>query len=151
MVAKKPCAAAFAELQAYGQPMSRTTGSLLLEADTRIARAAVNNLLQAPLDDAQFGALVSFTFNVGIGAFSRSRLLRLVNNGEFEGAEREFMRWVKSNGRVLDGLVTRRSCESAMFRGDVNISSPRFRRQDCGQLGAAPDAEELLDIRTGRP
>jgi lysozyme len=62
-----------------------------------------------------FDALVSFSFNVGLGNLQRSGLRMKTNRGEFEEAAEEFMKWTKAAGRVLPGLVKRRQDERAMY------------------------------------
>jgi hypothetical protein len=59
---------------------------------------------------------VSFAFNCGLGAFEESTLLRLLNNGDYEGAAGQFSRWVKGPNGPLAGLVKRRDAEEALFR-----------------------------------
>ncbi|NJL53246.1 MAG: lysozyme, partial [Hydrococcus sp. SU_1_0] len=58
----------------------------LLKLDVQDAVGAVNKLVRVKLSQNQFDALVSFTFNVGIGAFSQSTLLKKLNNGDTRGA-----------------------------------------------------------------
>lgn len=65
----------------------------------------------------QLDALVSFAYNVGIGAFSSSTLLKLIRAGLVEDAFKEFRRWVYARGRKLSGLVARRRAESIRFLG----------------------------------
>jgi lysozyme len=67
------------------------------------------------LSQNQVDALHSFVFNIGGEAFTRSTLLRLLNQGQFESASREFSRWVYSGGVQLPGLVQRRADEEALF------------------------------------
>lgn len=62
-----------------------------------------------------FDALVSFSFNVGLGNLQRSGLRMKTNRGEFEEAADEFMKWTKAGGRVLSGLVKRRMDEKALY------------------------------------
>ncbi len=62
-----------------------------------------------------FDALVSFSFNVGLGNLQRSTLRMKINRGEYEEAAEEFMKWTKAAGRVLPGLVKRRQDERALF------------------------------------
>ena len=62
-----------------------------------------------------FDALVSFSFNVGLGNLQRSGLRMKTNRGEFEEAAQEFLKWTKAGGKVLPGLVKRRRDEMAMF------------------------------------
>lgn len=79
------------------------------------AQAAVVRLVTVPINQQQFDALVSFTYNVGIGAIQRSTLLRKLNRHDYDGAEREFSRWTRGGGRVLRGLVRRRKREAMLF------------------------------------
>ena len=67
-----------------------------------------------------FDALVSFSFNVGLGNLQRSGLRMKTNRGEFQDAAEEFMKWTKAAGRVLPGLVKRRQDERAMYLSGVS-------------------------------
>ncbi len=88
-----------------------------LYADVGDAQTAINTLVKVPLEQHQFDALVSFVYNIGIGAFRSSTMLRLLNFGDYKGAAGQFKRWNKDNGRVIPGLVSRRSVEQSMFEG----------------------------------
>ena len=74
----------------------------------RLCPAAVNH-------QGQFDALVSFSFNVGLGALQRSSIRMRYNRGDIEGAADAFLMWTKSAGKVLPGLVKRRNDERSMF------------------------------------
>lgn len=87
----------------------------LLRQDVREAEQAVRRLVTVRLTQAQFDALVSFTFNVGQGNLARSTLLRKLNAGDCVGAANEFPRWNRAGGRVFRGLTIRRQDERAMF------------------------------------
>jgi len=63
----------------------------------------------------RFDALVSFSFNVGLGTLQRSTLRSKFNRGDFEGATGELLKFVKGGGKVLKGLVTRRNDEVRMY------------------------------------
>ena len=76
----------------------------------RLCPAAVNH-------QGQFDALVSFSFNVGLGALQRSSIRMRYTRGDVEGAADAFLMWTKAAGRVLPGLVKRRNDERAMFLG----------------------------------
>lgn len=78
----------------------------------------VKKYVEVPLTQSMFDALVSFAYNVGLGALSESTLLRLLNKGDYEGAAAQFSRWVRAGGRVLPGLVRRRDAEQALFKKD---------------------------------
>ena len=64
---------------------------------------------------SQFGALVSFAFNVGIAAFSRSTLLARLNRGHYSAVPGELRRWAHANGKKLPGLVRRREAEIRLW------------------------------------
>lgn len=87
-----------------------------LRQDVTWAENAVNSLVHVSLDQNQFDALVDFVFNVGVDQFEHSTLLRLLNEGDYDGAEEQFQYWVYAAGRVMPGLVTRRQDEAALFR-----------------------------------
>ena len=67
-----------------------------------------------------FDALVSFSFNVGLGNLQRSGLRMKTNRGDFEEAAEEFMKWTKAAGKVLPGLVKRRQDERALYLSGVS-------------------------------
>ena len=76
----------------------------------------VSKLIKVELNDNQFSALVSFAFNLGTGALSKSTLLKKVNaNSNDKTIEDEFMRWVSAGGKRLNGLVRRRTAESKLY------------------------------------
>ena len=64
-----------------------------------------------------FDALVSFSFNLGLGTLQRSSLRMKYNRTDYEGAADEFLRFVRGGGRVLPGLVRRRVSVRAAFLG----------------------------------
>ena len=70
----------------------------------------------SPATDNQFAALVSFAFNVGDGALKTSTLRREHMAGNYEAAAVQFRRWNKGGGRILPGLVKRRTAEEALYR-----------------------------------
>lgn len=87
----------------------------LLRADADYAARAVNGLVTVALSQAQYDALVSFTFNLGEGALRNSTLLRELNAGRYDAVPREMNRWTRAGGQVLPGLVRRRAAEGALF------------------------------------
>jgi lysozyme len=62
-----------------------------------------------------FDALVSISFNFGLGNLQRSTIRMKANRGDWEGAAAAFRMWVKGGGKVLPGLVRRREAEIALF------------------------------------
>lgn len=79
------------------------------------AEQAVARCTTAPLTQGQYDALVSLAYNIGGGAYCGSTLVRRLNAGDCLGAAAEFSRWVRAQGRVVPGLVARRSAERARF------------------------------------
>lgn len=62
-----------------------------------------------------FDALVSFSYNAGLGNLQRSQIRMRANREDWEGAAEAFRQWVKGGGVVLPGLVRRREAEIALF------------------------------------
>jgi lysozyme len=87
----------------------------ILKTDLNRFEQGVLRLIKVPLTQGQFDALVSFSFNVGLGNLQNSTLRMKVNRGDFEGASEQFLVWTKAGGKVLKGLVTRRTDEQALF------------------------------------
>lgn len=77
----------------------------------------VIKLLEIEVTQGQLDALVSFAFNLGLGALKGSTLLKYVNASQFDRAADEFQRWKHAGGKVLKGLQRRRHAESLIFRG----------------------------------
>jgi lysozyme len=76
----------------------------------------VSKLVTSPLNQNQFNALVSFAYNVGIGNFASSTLLKKVNiNHNDPTIELEFKKWNKANKKELEGLTKRRNYEAHIY------------------------------------
>lgn len=70
-------------------------------------------LLREP--DRRAAAIISFAYNCGLRNYQISTLRKRVNEGDWEGAQREIVRWNKAGGRILPGLTRRRRAEAAML------------------------------------
>lgn len=122
-IASTPCADA--PLGGFGAGVSEEAARTLLVEDAAAAGRIVETLAPAPLTDGQYGALVSFVFNLGEGRAAGSTLLARVRAGDHAAAAAEFARWVMARDpktgemRPLPGLVARRACEAALYRGDL--------------------------------
>jgi lysozyme len=81
----------------------------------RILPEVFFRLTNGRASDNQFGALVSFAFNVGLGNLQRSTLRMKHNRADFDGAADEFLKWSKAGGRVLPGLLKRRQDERSLY------------------------------------
>lgn len=99
----------------------------LLRQDLKVFEAEVKNLVNVPLTQYQFDALVSFVFNLGAANFASSTLLKRLNAGQYEDVPAQLMRWNKArvNGKLqpLTGLTRRRSAEAAVFTLDSQLPS----------------------------
>jgi lysozyme len=91
----------------------------LLGQDVQPAEQSVNNGVKVALDQNQFDALVSFTFNTGTAAFSSSTLLKVLNQGEYNQVPDQLRRWNKAGGQVVPGLVNRRENEIKLWNGQI--------------------------------
>lgn len=109
----------------YGSTSGVTRNMVITEAQAEQMLAEdlvrferiVERAVRVPVTQGQFDALVSFTYNVGEGNFTKSTLLRKLNAGDTAGAAEQFSRWVHAGGKVLSGLVKRRAAERALFLG----------------------------------
>lgn len=96
--------------------ISEEEGYALLEQDVAVAEQCVQRNVRVALTVGQQAALISFAYNIGCGAFHDSTLLRLLNDGDYDGAAAQFARWNKSQGQVLQALVERRQTELEVFQ-----------------------------------
>lgn len=99
-----------------GQKISQNTAEEYLKSDLLKYEKGVENAVKVSLNQNQFDALVSFSYNCGIAALKYSTLLKKLNAGDYDVAAKEFSRWNKSNGRVLLGLARRRNAEKKLFK-----------------------------------
>lgn len=75
----------------------------------------VQRNIQVELNQGQFDALISFTFNLGAASLQRSTLRQKINRYEHEDVPKEFMRWIYAGGKILAGLIARRKAEAEMY------------------------------------
>jgi lysozyme len=102
-----------------GQVITVETAQRYFDEDVAEALAGVEALVKVPLNINQKGALVSFVFNLGIGNFKSSTLLKKLNGGKYTEAADQLLRWnkQKQNGVYVElaGLTERRASERALF------------------------------------
>lgn len=75
----------------------------------------LKNMVFVELSKNQFIAILSLSWNIGLGNFQSSTLLKKLNKKDFPGASLEFSKWNKAQGRVIPGLVKRREEETKIF------------------------------------
>lgn len=106
--------------ESYPHGISEAEGERLLRQDLKEAEDAVNDHVKAYLSQGQFDALVSFTYNVGSGTFSKSGLLQYLNHGDYVEALRRLRMYNKhrKNGKLVVsvGLDWRRKMEEVFWR-----------------------------------
>lgn len=88
----------------------------LLRKDVENVVSMLSKFVEVQVTEGQFIALTSLAFNVGVGSVKNSRLLRKLNDGDYEGAAEEFTKgWNTCGGKVLPGLTRRREAEKEIF------------------------------------
>jgi lysozyme len=96
-------------------PITRADAEAFLERDVVATENFVSRLVKVGLNENEYSALVSFTYNVGAGNLQRSKLRMKLNRGNRAGAADEFQWWRRAAGRIYRGLVIRRSMERGLF------------------------------------
>lgn len=120
-----------------GMTITAGDAEAIFDRDIERFAARVEAMIKVPISENQFGACVSLAFNIGVGAFSKSSVLRFLNKKQFNNAADAFALWNKAGGKVQPGLVRRRAAEAALFREDDAGDTP-----DMDSLARIPDLPE---------
>lgn len=99
----------------YGDTCTIEQAKNYMQYDLRRFEQAVTAAVNVPLNQNQFDALVSLSYNIGIGAFKNSTLLKLLNASDYHAASDQFDVWIKAGGKTVQGLVNRRAVEKTLF------------------------------------
>lgn len=110
-------------LMKRGTKITEARAVKLLKADLAIYEKAISEMVEVDLTDGQFGALVSWCFNVGVGAAQRSTLVKKLNAGDYESVPKELARWNKVGNKVTAGLANRRAAEAGLWARGNFVSS----------------------------
>lgn len=113
-----------------GQTCTKAEAEVFLRHDVAEAERMIDHVVKVPLNGNQYGALVSLAFNIGNGAFAKSTLVKKLNAKDYDGAARQFDRWVNDNGKRVPGLVARRDREQALFNTPAPVDKPRGKKVD---------------------
>lgn len=95
--------------------ITNTAAEKLLVQDLEEAAKSVDSLVKVPLTDLQRGVLCSFVFNLGHGRLKESTLLTVLNQKEYDAVPEQLLRWTRSNGKILRGLLSRRLAEALLW------------------------------------
>lgn len=79
--------------------------------DIQLFEGAIKSCVSVPLTQYEYDAYTSLAYNIGSGAFCNSTLVKLLNQGKYEEACKQILRWDKFQGKPLDGLTKRRNEE----------------------------------------
>jgi lysozyme len=115
-----------------------------LRSDLRAFERNAESMLRVSVNENQFAALVSFSYNVGSEALRRSTMLRFINDNRFADAAGEFARWNMAAGKPLAGLTRRRAAERELFLKPVAI-------QPLPDVGDFPPMQPVAAIHTDKP
>lgn len=96
-------------------PISKADAYSFLQNHLLMDCKVVSDVVKVPVNDNQFAALVSFTYNLGVGALTSSTLLKKLNSGDVKGAADQFLKWNHAGGVIVLGLTRRRQAERALF------------------------------------
>lgn len=104
------------EVTMNDDPISQERAEDLLRDMVVRYEKGVNRYVKFVLNQNQFDALVSFAYNLGLGALQRSTLLKKINVDPCdETITSEFKKWVRANGKILKGLQRRRAEEAELY------------------------------------
>lgn len=124
-------------------PISKATATEYLAHELRQDEAAFDRLNTRRLQVLSRGALVSFTYNCGSGAYRASNLRRAVNEGRWSDVPGELRKWRMGGGRILPGLVRRREAESGLFMKGVRLSNEGPFVEPGGEPIGSPPAPQM--------
>lgn len=102
-------------VQTMNQEWTRAQAERELRRELASHEKFVRSVVTVPINDNQFGAIVSLSYNMGGGNLKKSSLLRKLNAGDYKGAHRAFRLYNKAGGKVYRGLVRRRAAEAKLF------------------------------------
>ena len=100
-----------------GDKINQDEAENLLKEEMPEYEGYINNMVEVPLEQCQFDALVCWVYNLGPTNLKESTLLRKLNEGDYGGVPEQIKRWNKAGGEVLAGLVKRRQAEANLFEG----------------------------------
>lgn len=101
-----------------GDEISASEAEQLLVEDLAAIADDLNRLVNVPVSEGQYIALLSLAFNVGASAVKKSTLLFHLNHKRYDEAAEEFDKWIFAGGKESEGLKRRRAAERELFEKD---------------------------------
>jgi lysozyme len=96
-------------------PITRAQGLILLSRDVHYSLLEINKDVKVPLTSYQQAAIVDLVYNIGIGNFASSTLLKDLNAKNYNAAAAQFDKWDLASGKIVAGLLRRRQAETVEF------------------------------------
>lgn len=100
-----------------GMVITAEQAEKMLRDDVAKFESGVSSLITAPTTQGQFDAMVSLAYNIGLGNFGKSTLLKKHNARCYTCAADQFRVWNRANGKVMNGLTKRRAAERQVYMG----------------------------------
>ena len=126
-----------------GMVITEAEADRLLQQDLAVFEAEVARAVDVDLTDNQFAALVSWSYNIGVGAMRRSSLIRKLNAGEYDAVPSELARWNKVQGKVVKGLSNRRAAEAGLWARGAFVASRNIEPAAPAEASPGKDASAL--------
>lgn len=124
-------------------PITEAQAYEYLEYEVNEKASGVEKLVTVSITDNEFASLVSFSYNVGLGALQKSTLLKLLNSKEPRSkVAEEFLKWNKAAGKVLSGLTRRRQAEKALF-----VQPDAVAKNDLDGISAPTDEDINVSLK----
>lgn len=98
-----------------GMVVTAEQAEKMLRDDVAKFESGVSSLITAPTTQGQFDAMVSLAYNIGLGNFGKSTLLKKHNARCYTCAADQFRVWNRANGKVMNGLTKRRAAEREVY------------------------------------
>lgn len=110
--------------ESFPNGITREQALEILAKDVRKCEIAIAKYIEVEINQNQYNALASFTFNCGTGALQKSTVRRKLNTRDYQGAADALLMWCKAGGKVNQGLLNRRKDERKLFLKPIPSAKP---------------------------
>ncbi len=105
--------------ESFPKGITEPQATAILASDVSEVERSVNGLVRVALTQGQYDALVDFCFNLGAGQLADSTLLRMLNDGRYDAAGEQLLRWDHVGGKINLGLKARREADLRLWRAEA--------------------------------